>query len=79
MRDCIECGTPTEGSIGAAGLRWNMLCQPCKDKADIALQGSIAAIAAAHDYVMPRVNKVFAMATLDHGAQQPSPTTPEAA
>lgn len=35
-RPCVECGTPTTGSVGAAGIRWPMLCQKCKDHADAA-------------------------------------------
>ncbi len=31
---CLGCKTLTTGSVGAAGIRWSFLCQPCKDKAD---------------------------------------------
>lgn len=31
---CILCDEPTLGSIGAAGIRWPMVCQPCKDRED---------------------------------------------
>lgn len=41
MRDCILCGKPTTGSVGAAGLQWPMICQPCKDKEDQALAARI--------------------------------------
>lgn len=34
MRKCIVCGKPTNGSVGAAGIKWPMICQPCKDKED---------------------------------------------
>jgi len=34
MRKCILCGKQTEGSIGAAGIKWSCICQPCKDKED---------------------------------------------
>lgn len=34
MTPCINCNQPTNGSIGAAGIAWPMICQPCKDKAD---------------------------------------------
>lgn len=54
MRPCIECGTPTEGSIGQAGMKWSMLCQNCKDLADRELAQSIAKMAAAIDYALPR-------------------------
>ena len=43
MRACILCGTMTTGSIGAAGLRWSALCQPCKDAEDGAASGRITA------------------------------------
>ena len=38
MRTCILCGCKTEVSIGAAGLKWKNLCQPCKDEEDGALK-----------------------------------------
>ena len=41
MRKCILCGEMTTGSVGAAGLQWPMICQPCKDKEDQALAASI--------------------------------------
>lgn len=34
---CILCGIETEGSTGAAGIRWKMICQPCKDREDQSL------------------------------------------
>jgi hypothetical protein len=37
MKNCILCGKPTEGSVGAAGLIWRMICQPCKNEEDMAL------------------------------------------
>jgi hypothetical protein len=33
-RKCILCGKMTKGSVGRAGIRWAMICQECKDKAD---------------------------------------------
>jgi hypothetical protein len=41
MRDCILCGRQTAGSIGAAGLHWAFICQPCKDAEDRALAARI--------------------------------------
>jgi hypothetical protein len=41
MKNCILCHKPTEGSIGAAGLIWSFICQPCKDKEDNALKSQI--------------------------------------
>jgi hypothetical protein len=34
MKDCILCGKETLGSVGAAGIKWSCICQPCKDKED---------------------------------------------
>lgn len=42
-RPCIECGDMTTGSVGAAGIRWPALCQPCKDQADGDLSSRIRA------------------------------------
>jgi len=41
MKNCILCGKETEGSVGAAGIKWSMICQPCKDSEDAALLNSI--------------------------------------
>jgi len=46
MKHCILCGTLTAGSVGAAGLRWSCICQPCKDEEDGALLAGIRAQAA---------------------------------
>lgn len=37
MNECILCKQPTRGSVGAAGLKWKHICQPCKDKEDAIL------------------------------------------
>lgn len=34
MNLCWKCNIPTNGSVGAAGLRWSHICQKCKDKED---------------------------------------------
>ncbi len=36
-RECIICHQQTTGSIGAAGIRWVMICQPCKNREDAAI------------------------------------------
>lgn len=36
-KKCILCGKETTGSIGRAGIKWPMICQPCKDIEDEAL------------------------------------------
>ena len=41
MKKCILCNKETEGSIGAAGIRWPFLCQECKDKEDKILSDRI--------------------------------------
>lgn len=42
-RICMLCGETTTGSVGAAGLRWKTICQPCKDVEDGALADRIEA------------------------------------
>jgi hypothetical protein len=34
MKKCILCGEDTNGSIGAAGIKWSCICQKCKDLED---------------------------------------------
>lgn len=41
MATCILCGKETQGSVGAAGLRWKRICQPCKDAEDAALANRV--------------------------------------
>ena len=40
-RNCMICGKPTHGSVGAAGIIWPSICQECKDYEDRALLNSI--------------------------------------
>ena len=42
MKPCILCDELTFGSVGAAGLKWSMICQPCKDIEDQALLDRIS-------------------------------------
>ena len=42
MRHCMLCGKLSNGSVGAAGLKWSMICQPCKDIEDQALLDRIS-------------------------------------
>ena len=37
MKKCISCGNETNGSIGASGLKWETICQKCKDLEDRAM------------------------------------------
>lgn len=63
MRPCILCKEPTTGSVGAAGLRWPMICQPCKDKEDAAaLSGSKAIARAAQTPVSVGIESTMAVA-----------------
>jgi len=34
--NCVLCNRLTNGSVGAAGIRWSRICQPCKDQEDAA-------------------------------------------
>jgi len=34
MTNCILCNKETEGSVGAAGIKWSCICQSCKDIED---------------------------------------------
>ena len=45
MKTCILCGKLTEGSVGAAGLKWSMICQKCKDEEDAFLLESLKSVA----------------------------------
>ena len=51
MKTCILCGDLTTGSIGAAGMRWSYICQPCKDIEDEALRLRIVGQARALDNI----------------------------
>jgi hypothetical protein len=44
-KKCILCGTRSKGSVGAAGIHWPILCQPCKDKEDKALADQLRGMA----------------------------------
>lgn len=57
IRTCRLCGKPTMGSIGAAGLRWKTICQPCKDSEDKALEQRIAGMTTGMRTVDPKVGK----------------------
>ena len=54
MRKCILCGKQTEGSIGAAGIKWSCICQPCKDKEDKLLADRL-------EYESKVLNKIWEM------------------
>jgi hypothetical protein len=41
---CLLCGKPTTGSVGAAGIKWPNVCQPCKDEEDAALLSRVRAM-----------------------------------
>ena len=48
---CIICNRETEGSIGASGIKWRCICQPCKDIEDRALADSITHEARVYDFI----------------------------
>lgn len=48
---CALCNQPTTGSVGAAGIKWAAICQPCKDREDRALAGRVEAMGAHADRV----------------------------
>jgi hypothetical protein len=48
---CMLCGCYTNGSVGAAGIKWNTICQPCKDTEDAILEGRAAMMAGAMRFV----------------------------
>lgn len=43
MKKCKLCGQGTTGSVGAAGIRWSFICQPCKNAEDRAALVSLGA------------------------------------
>lgn len=45
METCILCKKQTEGSVGAAGIKWSRVCQPCKDLEDKALAQRVDTLA----------------------------------
>jgi len=49
LKHCKLCGCLTTGAVGATGLRWPFLCQPCKDREDGALAKSVALMGVLHD------------------------------
>ncbi len=52
-KTCMGCGQPTTGSTGAAGLKWNNLCQPCKDAADAQVVRTLEATVKAFPFNLP--------------------------
>jgi len=55
MKNCILCSKPTEGSIGAAGIKWSMICQECKDKEDKALEARVIGQAKVFDLFLEKI------------------------
>lgn len=45
QKECVLCGKLTTGSVGAAGIEWDNICQPCKDGEDAALAAQVASVA----------------------------------
>ena len=45
MKKCILCGEMSEGSIGAAGFKLEIICQQCRDIEDNLLANQLKSIA----------------------------------
>ena len=56
MKKCILCGEMTEGSIGAAGIRWSIICQTCKDREDTELARLVASVTKGVDMICDALN-----------------------
>lgn len=54
-RPCALCDEPTTGSVGAAGIKWAAICQPCKDREDRALSGRVEAMGELSDRVFAKL------------------------
>jgi len=59
MRPCAICNEPTNGSVGAAGGRCPVLCQPCKDNEDQALLASVRNTAHALNLVTDVIDRAL--------------------
>lgn len=59
LRNCVCCGRLTEGSTGVAGIRWSILCQPCKDAEDAALDRRLRDTAQVLKTIARKVRPVF--------------------
>lgn len=59
VRTCVSCGCLTEGSTGVAGIRWSILCQPCKDAEDAALDRRLRDTAQVIKVMERKVRPVF--------------------
>lgn len=57
MKKCMLCGQMTSGSVGAAGIRWSIICQPCKDREDDLLMARVKAEAKALDKLVEAIAK----------------------
>jgi hypothetical protein len=51
MKKCILCGEMTEGSVGAAGIRWTIICQECKDREDTELARLVTSVTKSVDLI----------------------------
>lgn len=52
MKKCILCGENTDGSVGAAGIKWSCICQRCKDLEDSILLQRLKVINKVYDLVL---------------------------
>lgn len=49
---CVIGDKPTTGSTGAAGIKWDDICQPCKDREDKALLSRVQYESKVMDLIM---------------------------
>ena len=56
MRKCILCNEITEGSIGAAGIKWTIICQKCKDREDTELAQFVTSVTKSVDIICNVLN-----------------------
>lgn len=50
-RPCALCDEPTTGSVGAAGIKWAAICQPCKDREDKAALAALVRLNGSFDKI----------------------------
>jgi len=51
MKPCILCGKQTDGSVGAAGIKWSIICQECKDREDNDLARFVTSVTKSVDLI----------------------------
>jgi hypothetical protein len=59
MNICKVCGKQTYGSVGAAGMKWQNICQSCKDEQDNALLAHATSISDAFRRVDTEIQRII--------------------